>query len=171
MTRTQRNAASAVTWAGLLALATVVAGCGGVAGGRAPGGTAPLAPGHRACSAASIAAVVSQVNATRRRAGVNPLVVDARLARVARGRSAAMAARQRLSHLGWERGLREAGTRSDVIGENVAYNYATAADVMRSWLTSAGHRANIVSPMFRRIGVGCVIDADGRRWWAQDFEG
>ena len=59
----------------------------------------------------------------------------------------------------------------DVLGENVACNYGTASGVMRGWLTSAGHRANIVSAKFRRIGVGCVIDADGRRWWTQDFEG
>jgi uncharacterized protein YkwD len=154
-----------------LLLALAVAGCDLVAGARAPGGVAALAPGHRYCPGASVAAVVSRVNAARRRAGVRPLVADARLARIARGRSAAMAARRTLSHRGWSRALREAGVTGAVIGENVAYSYTTAAAVMRSWLGSAGHRANILLPRFRRIGVGCVIDGAGRRWWTQDFEG
>jgi uncharacterized protein YkwD len=154
----------------VLLVAAMVAGCTAMAG-RAPGGSAPLAAGHRGCPEASTAAVVSEVNAARRRAKLGPLATDARLARVARGRSAAMAARGKLSHRGWERALREGGVKGDYLAENVAYNYPTASAVVRSWLTSRGHRANILSPKFRRIGVGCVIDADGRRWWTQEFEG
>jgi uncharacterized protein YkwD len=80
-----------------------------------------------------------------------------------------MASARRLSHSGWERVLRAAGVYGQTLGENVAYNYASAEKVTQSWLRSPGHRANILSASFRRIGIGCVIDAAGKYWWVQDF--
>ena len=38
-------------------------------------------------------------------------------------------------------------------------------------MRSPGHRANILHPVSKRIGVGCVIDERGHRWWTQDFAG
>ena len=154
-----------------LALALVTTGCGVAANAHALGATAPLAAGHTTCPDADLHAVTAQVNALRHRAGVHLLGADAYLAEVARSRSAAMAAANRLSHSGWERALRKAGLTDDTLGENVAYNYATPDAVMQGWLASPGHRANILRPSFKRIGVGCVIDAHGHRWWTQDFAG
>ena len=158
-------------WASALALAVVVTGCNPAASAHALGATAPLAHGHQPCPDADLSAVVAQVNALRHRSGLHLLGADAYLAEVARGRSAAMAAAGRLSHTGWEPALRKAGLTDDTLGENVAYNYPTPDAVMHGWLTSPGHRANILRPTFKRIGVGCVIDARGRRWWTQDFAG
>jgi uncharacterized protein YkwD len=115
--------------------------------------------------------VVELVNQARRRGRLRMLGDDAYLARFATSRSAAMAADRRLSHSGWERALRRAGLTDDVLGENVAYNYDTPEAVMSGWLKSDGHRENILRPVFKRIGVGCVIDPRGRRWWTQDFAG
>jgi uncharacterized protein YkwD len=131
----------------------------------------PPPPRQGACAAVLTDDVVEQVNATRRHAGLRPLATDDRLSWIARQRSAAMAADQELSHRGWDRALREGGVRGRIIGENVAANYDTAASVMRTWLASSGHRANIVDPRYRRIGVGCVVDPHGQRWWTQVFEG
>jgi uncharacterized protein YkwD len=82
-----------------------------------------------------------------------------------------MAAERRLSHSGWERELRKAGLQDDSLGENVAYNYDGPDAVMRGWMESPGHRANILRAAFKRIGVGCVVDERGHRWWTQDFAG
>jgi uncharacterized protein YkwD len=121
------------------------------------------------CSPRSLQAVVAEVNAARRRARLRPLTSDAVLARAANRRARAMAKANRLSHAGWERVIREEGAVASSLGENVAFNYPTATAVVDGWMQSRGHRANILGKSFRRIGVGCVADARGRLWWAQDF--
>jgi uncharacterized protein YkwD len=47
--------------------------------------------------------------------------------------------------------------RSWALGENIAWgsgSLATAAQIHRSWMKSAGHRANILQRSFREIGIG-----------------
>jgi uncharacterized protein YkwD len=51
--------------------------------------------------------------------------------------------------------------------ENVAAGYSSAQDVMRGWMNSSGHRANILNPRYRDIGIG---DASGnKRYWTETF--
>jgi uncharacterized protein YkwD len=155
-----------------LVLVVLAAGCSLGAGTRAHATTTgPLAKGHRLCPSEDLHAVVQIVNGLRRRSGLHLLGTDAHLTRFASTRSAAMAAESRLSHSGWERALRKAGLVDDQLGENVAYNYDTPDAVVRGWMQSPGHRDNILRPDFKRIGVGCVVDARGHRWWTQDFAG
>jgi uncharacterized protein YkwD len=48
------------------------------------------------------------------------------------------------------------------LGENLAwgsYQLATPKSIVRSWMHSPGHRANILNPKFREIGVGVVTGA------------
>ena len=48
------------------------------------------------------------------------------------------------------------------LGENLAwgsYQLATPKSIVRSWMHSPGHRANILNPSFREIGVGVVKGA------------
>ena len=162
----------ALARAGLLALVILATGCGLGAGARAHATTTgPLAKGHRLCPSEDLYAVIDIVNGIRKRSGLRLLGSDKHLARFASTRSAAMAAQSQLSHRGWERALRNAGLVDDQLGENVAYNYDTPDAVMRGWMQSPGHRANILRRDFKRIGVGCVVDARGHRWWTQDFAG
>ena len=44
----------------------------------------------------------------------------------------------------------------------------TADKVMAAWLTSAGHRANIMRPTFGSIGV-CAVVSGGVTYWVQLF--
>jgi uncharacterized protein YkwD len=49
------------------------------------------------------------------------------------------------------------GARAWSIGENIAWGsgrLATAAQIERAWMNSAGHRANILQRSFREIGIG-----------------
>ena len=55
------------------------------------------------------------------------------------------------------------------IGENVAYGYSSGAAVTAAWRNSTGHRANILTPRFRLIGVGATQNASGRWYVAQVF--
>jgi uncharacterized protein YkwD len=54
-------------------------------------------------------------------------------------------------------------------GENVAYGQRTPQEVMRAWMTSPGHRRNILNSRYTQIGVGSVNN--GRSiYWTQVFE-
>lgn len=52
------------------------------------------------------------------------------------------------------------GARSWAAGENLAWGsggHATPRSIVRSWMASPGHRANILQRRFREIGVGIVL--------------
>ena len=59
-------------------------------------------------------------------------------------------------------------------GENIAVGQATPEDVMKSWLSSAGHKANILSPEYTKMGLGYSVGLSNgqyRGYWAQEFAG
>ncbi|MBE8952539.1 MAG: hypothetical protein SR1Q7_05280, partial [Quinella sp. 1Q7] len=53
-------------------------------------------------------------------------------------------------------------------GENIAYGQTSPANVMDSWMHSAGHRANILTDKYRKIGVGYYYDGS-TKYWVQMF--
>lgn len=56
-------------------------------------------------------------------------------------------------------------------GENIAYGYANSAKVTSAWMSSTGHKANILNKSYTRMG-GCYADSpNGRRFWVQQFGG
>ena len=56
------------------------------------------------------------------------------------------------------------------IGENIAAGQETPESVMAGWMTSPGHRANILNPAFKEIGVG-FTRSNGQFgiYWVQVF--
>ena len=56
-------------------------------------------------------------------------------------------------------------------GENIAFGYETPRALVSGWMHSPGHRANILSRHFHRIGVSGWRDTDGRTYATQDFIG
>ncbi|ARG98901.1 SCP-like extracellular [Legionella micdadei] len=52
--------------------------------------------------------------------------------------------------------------------ENVAYNYKDGKDVVRNWLTSPGHRRNIVGN-YNLTGIGLARDKKGKLYFTQIF--
>jgi uncharacterized protein YkwD len=56
-------------------------------------------------------------------------------------------------------------------GENIAYGYETPRALVSAWMHSAGHRANILSPAFHRIGVSGWRANTGVTYATQDFVG
>ncbi|MDR1775340.1 MAG: CAP domain-containing protein [Actinomycetes bacterium] len=60
-------------------------------------------------------------------------------------------------------------TTGAVAAENIGAGYPTAAAMVRGWMNSPGHRANIMNPALTTIGIG-VFHQDGAGYgWAQDF--
>lgn len=54
-------------------------------------------------------------------------------------------------------------------GENIAWGQRSPEEVMKGWMNSDGHRANILNPKFTKIGVGYYQNAAGRNYWTQLF--
>ena len=53
-------------------------------------------------------------------------------------------------------------------GENIAKGYGTVDKVMAAWISSEGHRANILRASYGSIGV-CCLQIDGVYYWVQLF--
>lgn len=116
-------------------------------------------------------AVLSQVNAARAQNGLRALTLDANMNRAAAVRAAELA--QSFSHTrpNGSRGmtaLNEAGVSYRTAGENIASGQQTAQAVVSAWMNSSGHRANILSASFGRMGVGQAT-IGGRTYWVQLF--
>ena len=65
--------------------------------------------------------------------------------------------------------LGEMGISYSYAAENIAYGQKSADEVMKDWLNSAGHRANILNTHVTKVGIG-YIDVDGRIYWVQIFK-
>jgi uncharacterized protein YkwD len=117
-------------------------------------------------------AVFEAVNAERKKANLPALVVNPTLQRVAREHSANQAKQQKMAYelsgkTPADR-VKEAGYRYSRVAENVAMGQPTPAEVMKSWMNSSGHKANILGD-YAELGVGLAKDAEGRLYWTQLF--
>jgi uncharacterized protein YkwD len=54
-------------------------------------------------------------------------------------------------------------------GENLAFAFTSATEVMAAWMNSAEHRALILSSNVTEIGVGVAANAQGQLFWCQVF--
>jgi len=71
----------------------------------------------------------------------------------------------------WDRVLGYYGSGWNALAENIAAGYGTPADVMTGWMNSSGHRANILDPNLREIGVGYAVVSGSSygHYWVQNF--
>lgn len=103
----------------------------------------------------SEASLVQTINGVRKSHGLAPLRVDLRLVRAARGHSTTMMRRQFFAHGSVAARARAQGARGPIFGENLAWGTGvTATWVVNRWLASPSHRAVLLRPGFRRVGVG-----------------
>ena len=78
-----------------------------------------------------------------------------------------MARQQRIYHQDLTRVMRRCNLSA--VGENVAYGYETGRQVVRAWMASPGHRANILNPRYRLLGMAARRDSHGEMYSAQVF--
>lgn len=64
--------------------------------------------------------------------------------------------------------LRQYGVPFRAAGENIAYGQKTPEQVVSTWMRSPGHKRNILSSRFKKIGIG-IADKNGRYYWTQIF--
>ncbi|MBQ1241645.1 MAG: SafA/ExsA family spore coat assembly protein [Oscillospiraceae bacterium] len=117
--------------------------------------------------------VVRLVNAERAKAGLPALTEDWQLSRVARYKSQDMRDKGYFSHQSPTYGspydmMRAFGISYRAAGENIAMGQRTPTAVVNAWMNSSGHRANILSKSFTKIGVGYVASGN---YWTQMFTG
>ena len=118
-------------------------------------------------------AIITITNSERIQRKLLPLKVDRACVLAITGHVNDMAGSRYLSHQGRDgrgasdryRQYKPAGRGA---GENIAYNtYGTGESFMRQWLRSPGHRGNILSPVYKGIGVSvqanCSPRGSGRR--------
>jgi hypothetical protein len=135
---------------------------------------------HKPADEASlfIQQIVELTNAERANHGVPPLKLEPNLCRAAQWMTQDMAAYHYFGHEDSQG--RRAGARVptfdypnySALGENLAVGYRTAAEVVAAWMKSPGHRANILNPDFREIGVAywkAANDIPNDTYWVQEF--
>jgi uncharacterized protein YkwD len=119
-----------------------------------------------------------QTNAARAENGLPLLVWDAELCRMARVHSEQMALQGYFSHetpdgLHLKERAREGGIlHFRVIGENIAYNKGyddPGGFAVERWLSSSGHRANMLYAGFQASAIGSYVAADGSTYLTQVF--
>ena len=115
--------------------------------------------------------VVRLVNAERSKTGLAPLTQDWQLSRVARYKSQDMKDLGYFSHTSPTYGspfemMKSFGITYRTAGENIAKGYSTPEAVVKAWMNSPGHRANILNSSYTHLGVGYVAQGS---YWTQMF--
>lgn len=118
------------------------------------------------------AEVVRLVNEERARSGLSPLTVDSSVAAAASTRAKEIEtsfSHTRPDGSSFSTALTQSGVSYRGAGENIAYGQRTPEEVMKGWMNSQGHRANIMNKDFTTIGVGYHQNSNGTGYWVQLF--
>ena len=120
-----------------------------------------LAPAaHAATLSQSERSLLGAVNDVRAAHNLRPLQVDQKLLATARGYSATMIQQDVFTHGAFSERLAGSGARGPAFGENLAWGtgrLAGARNIVRLWMESPGHRANLLRPGWTRVGIGARV--------------
>jgi uncharacterized protein YkwD len=138
--------------------------------------------GDRRAVAQQVLALANEARAQPRRCGnesfapAPPLRADERLDRAALAHAQDMAAHEYVDHKSrdgssFDQRVLRAGYRWRDVGENIAAGQQSAQDVVKAWLASPGHCANLMTPNFADMGVAFAVNmkSEGIVYWAQEF--
>jgi uncharacterized YkwD family protein len=113
--------------------------------------------------------VITLVNQERAKANLKPLASDSALSAMALDKAKDMYNKHYFSHTSPTYGspfdmMKTYSIQFTYAGENIAMGQKTPQDVMTAWMNSAGHRQNILSPNYTKIGTSYY---NGE--WVQEF--
>ena len=65
------------------------------------------------------------------------------------------------------------GIDYNIVGENIAAGQTSCEMVMKQWMDSPGHRANILNKKYKYLGIGYIYNKNTRykHFWVQHFKG
>ncbi|WP_433298552.1 CAP domain-containing protein [Actinoplanes sp. CA-030573] len=133
----------------------------------------PNAPETAVSPAELMSEVVTMTNQRRSANGCRPLAVDRELTIASIRQSLYMAHTGLFTHV-WRDGTTfvarsHAAGYAQPSGENIAWGYRTAAEVMSAWMASPSHRENILNCGARSIGTGVAYGMNGLPYYTQVF--
>jgi uncharacterized protein YkwD len=154
-------------------------GCAVLAGGRADRaaqaeGTCAVPDGYALLDGEEQAAVRA-INDLRAQAGLAPLAISAALMRPARWKSQYMSATGTFAHddpfRSWLQRLADCGyPASAMAAENLAAGAASGQAAVQMWWESPPHRANLLSPTARFLGIARAQGVAPYGWyWTANF--
>jgi uncharacterized protein YkwD len=109
------------------------------------------------------------ISAYRRAHGLSAVRMDSGLNAVALKQAQAMAASGTISHsAAGSFSSRVAPLRKSRAAENIAAGFLSFAETLKQWEESPGHRANLLMPGAKKVGVASVANAKSpyRMFWA-----
>lgn len=103
--------------------------------------------------------LIEMTNEERAKVTLNTLEENALLAQAAQNKANDMANKGYFAHVSpdgkkphnW---VQDVGYQYQYAGENLAVNFATSKDVTIAWMNSPTHKANIIKPVYKEIGIG-----------------
>lgn len=118
--------------------------------------------------------ILKLVNAERSKVGVKPLTLNWELSRVAKFKSEDMRDNKYFSHTSPTYGspfdmIKSFGISYSAAGENIAAGQKTSDEVMKAWMNSSGHKANILNANYTQLGVGKATGGSYGTYWTQMF--
>ena len=122
-------------------------------------------------TSSNVRAVFELVNKERKAVGLSAVTLSDELCKVADIRAKEIVksfSHTRPNGTSCFTAFKENGVAYRYAGENIAYGQKTAIEVMNGWMNSAGHRANILSKNFGKIGIA-YYEYGGRKYWVQLF--
>lgn len=153
----------------VLVLVLVLSGCGMLGLGGSGPSTVPNVARERSVDPAE---AIRLINARRERRGRQPLVVDARLNRVAAETARELARRDKLlTELHTKKGLAErldeAGFPAQRAAENLGAGYPTLALAVEGWTGSRRHNRNLLNRDVSHAGIGLALTDEGdfKSYW------
>ncbi|MDD9271214.1 CAP domain-containing protein [Paenibacillus sp. GCM10023248] len=141
-----------------------------IPGAAQAGGSQTQTPAQTAPAQSAFASqVVTLVNKERAKAGLGALTSDTALTGMALDKAKDMYNNGYFDHTSPTYGspfdmMSSYGIRYSYAGENIAKGQQTPEAVMTAWMNSTGHRQNILSPNFNKIGVAYYNGV-----WVQEF--
>jgi uncharacterized protein YkwD len=124
------------------------------------------------------ARLLGDLNRVRAAHGLIPLRYDPHLQRAARAHSRDMLVSQIFQHGAFGARMVQFDVTGSLTGENLAWgngSFGSASSIVRAWLASPEHRANLLRPGFTRIGIGDLVGPflgyDGAHVVTADFAG
>ena len=115
----------------------------------------------------------SMISDFRLKHGEGRVVIDTTLNRIALDQAKAMASKDQLDHdvLGSFKS-RMAPAKAGRAAENIAYGYDGFEKTLDQWITSSGHRKNLLLSKASRVGVASAKSPTTRRtYWAMVIAG
>ncbi|MWV42845.1 SCP-like extracellular [Paenibacillus sp. HJL G12] len=115
--------------------------------------------------------VLDLVNQERSKAGLSSLSMDGDLSKMAMAKAQDMYDNNYFDHNSPSHGspfdmMKEYGITYNSAGENIAKGQTSPSQVMKDWMNSPGHKANILNKSYSKIGIAFYNNE-----WVQEFTG